>query len=213
MKLTHFGHSCVLVDTGDTRLLIDPGAFSDGFADIEQIDGLLITHKDFDHFAPDTVVALMDAHPDATLVVEAATADLVPESIPSSRTKVVASGERFHVAGVEITAVGGIHGTIHALVERIPNIGFFFDDLRLLHPGDEFVVPDAGVEVLALPISGPWLSLADAVDYLRAVDPQLAFPIHEKLHAYPDVYYRYVNMLKPERTTFQVLEAGIPLEV
>ncbi|MEN3301131.1 MAG: hypothetical protein V7633_3189, partial [Pseudonocardia sp.] len=37
MQLTHFGHACVLIDTGTARLLIDPGAFSTGF---ESLTGL-----------------------------------------------------------------------------------------------------------------------------------------------------------------------------
>lgn len=31
MRIVHFGHSCVLVDTGTARLLFDPGSWSTGF--------------------------------------------------------------------------------------------------------------------------------------------------------------------------------------
>ena len=31
MRLTHFGHACLLVETGSARLLFDPGVLSDGF--------------------------------------------------------------------------------------------------------------------------------------------------------------------------------------
>ena len=37
MEVTHFGHSCVLLDTGAARLLIDPGGFS---KDFEGVTGL-----------------------------------------------------------------------------------------------------------------------------------------------------------------------------
>ncbi|MBE7161701.1 MAG: MBL fold metallo-hydrolase, partial [Williamsia herbipolensis] len=32
MRVTHFGHSCILVEIDGTTVLFDPGVFSDGFA-------------------------------------------------------------------------------------------------------------------------------------------------------------------------------------
>lgn len=37
MRLTKFGHSCLLVEEGGARVLLDPGSFSEGF---EELDGL-----------------------------------------------------------------------------------------------------------------------------------------------------------------------------
>lgn len=39
------------------------------------------------------------------------------------------------------------------------------------------------MEVLFLPISGPWMKLAEAVDYLRRVAPVTAVPIHDAIHS------------------------------
>ena len=213
MKITHLGHACLLVETGDTRILIDPGAFSEGFAELRPVNAVLITHKHFDHFKPAAVSALMDANPQATLIVERSTADEVPESVDTARTQVVSTGDKFDVKGVEIMAVGGTHASIHPDIDRIPNIGFYFTDSGLLHPGDEFTPPAVDVELLALPVSGPWQSLADAVDYLRAVNPATAFPMHEAVLARPAIYYKYLDSLKPESTKFQVLEPGTPTEL
>ena len=43
MEVTHFGHSCVLLDTGAARLLIDPGNFSTDFEDVTGLDAVLVT--------------------------------------------------------------------------------------------------------------------------------------------------------------------------
>jgi L-ascorbate metabolism protein UlaG (beta-lactamase superfamily) len=213
MKITHLGHACLLVETGNARILIDPGAFSEGFAALQHINAVLVTHKHFDHFEPAAVTALMDASPEATLIVERSTADEVPQSVDTARTQIVFSGDKFDVKDVEIMAVGGTHARIHPDVDRIPNIGFYFTDSGLLHPGDEFTPPAVDVELLALPVSGPWQSLADAVDYLRAVNPAAAFPMHEALLSRPAIYYSYLNALKPKSTKFQVLEPGTPTEL
>jgi len=213
MKVTHLGHACLLVETGNARILIDPGAFSEGFAGLDHVNAVLITHKHFDHFEPAAVSALMDADPEATLIVERSTANEVPKSVDTARMQVVSPGDKFAVKGVEIMAVGGTHASIHPDIDRIPNIGFYFTDSGLLHPGDEFTPPAVDVELLALPVSGPWQSLADAVDYLRAVNPATAFPMHEAVLARPVIYYNYLDSLKPESTKFQVLEPGMPTEL
>jgi L-ascorbate metabolism protein UlaG (beta-lactamase superfamily) len=213
MKITHLGHACLLVETDGARILMDPGTMSEGFAEQQDIDAILITHRHFDHFDTAGVSALMDANPEATLVVEQSSVDLIPESVESARTQGVSPGDRFDVKGVEILTVGGTHAMIHRDIEIIPNVGFYFEDTGLLHPGDEFTPPIVDVELLALPVSGPWQSLADAVDYLRVVNPTHAFPIHEATLAHPKIWYNYLDSLKPKSTEFQVLEPNTPSEL
>lgn len=212
MKITHFGHACLLIETGDARILIDPGTMSSGFDSLTGIDAVLITHKHFDHFDTAKVPALLDASPGAPLIVEAATATEVPESV-RDRTQVVAPGEKFDIKGVDIQAVGGTHATIHPDIAGIPNIGFYFTDTGLLHPGDEFVPPTIDVQLLALPVSGPWQRLSDAVDYLREINPPAAFPMHEAALSHPQIWYNYVDTLKPKSTQFQVLEPQTATEL
>jgi L-ascorbate metabolism protein UlaG (beta-lactamase superfamily) len=37
------------------------------------------------------------------------------------------------------------------------------------------------VSTLLVPVSGPWLKLAEMLDFMRAVAPERAFPIHDAL--------------------------------
>ena len=58
---------------------------------------------------------------------------------------------------------------------------------------------------LALPATAPWMKIAEAVEYLRAVNPQRAVPIHQgilKEAAYPLFYTRFREM---GHADFQVL--------
>ncbi|RYE41030.1 MAG: MBL fold metallo-hydrolase [Hyphomicrobiales bacterium] len=210
MNITHLGHACLVVHIEGTRVLIDPGAFSRGVDELHEIDAVLITHKHFDHFDTAAVERLLERNPDAVLVVEPSTAAEVPDSIRPERVQVVQPGDEFTVgAGLPIKAVGGDHAIIHPDVPLIPNIGYFFPSVGLLHPGDEFSSPAEDVLVLALPISGPWQALSDAVEYLRDVNPGIAFPIHEGVLSKPEIYNNYLNQLKPAQTQFVVLEHGI----
>jgi hypothetical protein len=48
-----------------------------------------------------------------------------------------------------------------------------------MHPGDALHVPGEPVDVLAAPAAAPWMKISEAVDYLRAVAPTHAVPIHQ----------------------------------
>ena len=74
MQVTHFGHSCVLLDTGAARLLIDPGNFSQGFEGLTGLDAVLVTHQHPDHLDLERLPALLRANPDAQLIVDSGTA-------------------------------------------------------------------------------------------------------------------------------------------
>jgi L-ascorbate metabolism protein UlaG (beta-lactamase superfamily) len=213
MKITHFGHACLLLETGDVRILVDPGTMSLGFAEVRDLHAVLVTHSHHDHFDKPKIGALMDANLEARLIVERATADEAQGLVDPERIEVVSAGDRFNVMGIEIMAVGGTHAMIHPDVERTTNIGFYFTDSGLLHPGDDLTPPAVDVKLLAVPISGPWLSLADAVDYLRAINPPVAFAMHEAALTHPGFWYDTIDTLKPKSTEFQILAPGTPTEL
>ena len=50
----------------------------------------------------------------------------------------------------------------------------------MYHPGDSLFVPDTRVDVLLTPVSGPWFKLGEGLDFVRAVAPQQAYPIHDR---------------------------------
>jgi hypothetical protein len=61
------------------------------------------------------------------------------------------------------------------------------------------------VDVLAAPASAPWMKISEAIDYLRAVAPTRAVPIHQGIIA-PEARGIYYGRLTEMTTTdFQVL--------
>ncbi len=62
--------------------------------------------------------------------------------------------------------------------------------------------------VLALPTGGPWLKSGEAIDFLRAVTPEIAVPIHERTLAMPEMEYHRFEALKPADTDVRVLADG-----
>ena len=52
-------------------------------------------------------------------------------------------------------------------------------DGRTYHPGDALFVPEQPIDTLFVPAQAPWLKLAEAIDFVRAVAPKRTFPIHD----------------------------------
>ena len=204
MELTHFGHSCLLAQFGQTSLLFDPGTFAHGFEGITGLSAIVITHQHPDHVDITRLPALLGGNPGAALYADAQTAEQL--GAPCHAVRV---GDELTVGTLTIRALGGRHAVIHPEIPVIDNISYLVDDgghrARLMHPGDALFVPDEPVDVLATPAAAPWMKISEAVDYLRAVAPAHAVPIHQGVVA-PEARGIYYSRLTEMTTTdFQVL--------
>ena len=90
----------------------------------------------------------------------------------------MAEGERFDVDGFDVAVFGGLHAAIHRDIPQVANVGYLIDG-HVYHPGDSYFVPAAPVTTLLVPTSGPWTKFGEAVDFVRAVNPERAVQIHE----------------------------------
>lgn len=196
----------MVADTGSARILIDPGAFSSGYETLEGLTAILVTHQHVDHLDLDKLPALLGQNPDAELVVDPGTAEQLRERDIAHTVR--EPGETFTVGGAEIEVIGGDHAVIHPDIPGIANNGYWIDG-SVLHPGDAFTVPERTPDVLLLPTAAPWLKASEAVDYLRAVAPPLAVPIHEAVLANPDLHYDLFANLAPQGTDVRIAPRGV----
>ncbi len=195
MKLTHLGHACLLVQTDGARLLIDPGTMS-SFEHVRDLDAVLVTHQHPDHVDVARLTSLLAANPGARLVVDPDTVTAV-EGLPEAHV-VARPGDRLAFGGSTVDVVGGVHAAVYGAVPGCTNSAYVLDDGAFLHPGDSFFVPDRPMDVLAVAIDGPWLKLAEAVDYVHAVSPRVAIPIHEGETTDPGKYAGMLGAFSPE---------------
>jgi len=175
VRLTKYGHACVRLDTDGGSVVLDPGVYSPD-VDLDGVTDVLVTHEHADHLDVDRLVPLvrdgLRLHSNVA-VAEQLRADQGVD------VHAVAPGESFDVAGLEVRVVGGEHAEIYDGLPGCANVGFVLGGIY--HPGDSVHVPDLEVTTLLLPVSAPWLKLAEALDFMRAVAPRQARPVHDAM--------------------------------
>lgn len=175
MKITKFGHACLLVEEAGARILIDPGSWS-GAVDTENIDAVLITHNHQDHLDPQLIRSILTKSPDAKVIAPAEAGKTLEEAGIGHAD--IADGEEIMLSGISIRSTGKQHAYIYGEVPQCQNTGYLVAN-RLYHPGDSFHIPEEAVEILALPVAGPWMKIAECIDFAKRVKPKVAIPIHD----------------------------------
>ena len=210
MRLTKFGHSCLLVEEGQATILLDPGTLSGGFEALEGLTAVLFTHQHADHLDPERLRGLLDRNPRARVVSDQGSAGPLGEA--GVEVEVVADGQELEVGGVGVRVAGRDHAVIHPDIPVVPNVGYLVGG-RLFHPGDAFTPPGEPVEVLAVPAGAPWLKMAEPVDYLRAVRPRVAVPVHDKVLSEAGRSLHFGQLERLGGTSLRVLDDGEPTEL
>lgn len=212
MRVTKYSHACLRIEHDDAVVVIDPGVWSESDRALDGADAVLLTHEHFDHVDADQLADALAkrpsiaiyAHPD---VVDKFSAQWGGAAVP------VTSGHAFTAATLLVRAYGGLHAVIHPDIPQVANLGFLVNE-SLYHPGDSFDVPEgAHVETLFVPISGPWLKLAESIDFVRAVKPQRAYALHDCLSSDSGLALTDAHMTARSGAEYARLAAGSVIEV
>jgi L-ascorbate metabolism protein UlaG (beta-lactamase superfamily) len=184
MKITKYEHACMAVQKGGSTVIIDPGAFTTPLTDITGVVAIVITHEHADHWTPEHLRRILDRNPDARIFGPGGVAAAVTSSAPSSganddlTVETVSNGVELEVGVFSLKFFGERHAIIHESIPVIDNVAVLIDD-SFYYGGDSLTVPPVPVDTLAAPIGAPWLKVGEAIDYVLAVAPRRAFPVHE----------------------------------
>lgn len=228
MKIRHLVHSCLLVEVAGRRLMIDPGGFStEGVRSLSAdvlgaIDVVAITHQHPDHVDPELLTEILRASPGAVVIAEPETAEMLAGNDSDGDSAPVVTRDRLvplpagsshefpAVDGHEplrIAAVGGRHAIIHPDIPRVGNSGLVISaggGQRLGVTGDSLdpVQEFHGIDALAFAVVAPWSKMSETIDFLRAVRPRLALPVHDAVASEQGraIYMRQSMQLAPEGT-------------
>lgn len=205
MKIQKLGHCCLLIEEQNLRILTDPGFFTtEQCKDVKDVDVVLITHEHGDHIHVDSLKDILKNNPYAEVITISSVAKMLDEAgIPY---QLLEDGKNTTINGVLIEAQGKIHARFHPEVPDVANTGFLIAE-RFFYPGDAFTDPGKKVEILALPVAGPWMKIGEAADYALALKPKIAFPVHDAVYVNPGLGHRIPTIVLPKHgIEFKVID-------
>ena len=213
MRVTHLGHACLLVELADARILIDPGSFSRGFEDVQDLDAVVVTHQHADHLDQERFPALLMANRQAAVYADPQSVELIAGAGADVVTLV--RGERVAVGGATLTPVGDLHAVNHAGVPRCTNVGLTLSaagEPTLFHPGDAYDGEPGAVDLLAVPINAPWAKVSESIAFVARIAPVGIIPIHDALLSAPGraMYVNHVATYGGTALTLHDLAHGRP---
>lgn len=206
MKITKYGHCCLLVEEKGLRILTDPGNYSTIPNTLENIDVVLITHEHADHFHLESLKILLAHNPKIQIITNRGVGALL--HVEKIAHTLLEHGQAQDIDGVSFEGHGEKHALIYQGWKEVINTGYFIGS-RLFYPGDAFYNPMKQVEILALPVAGPWMKISEAIDYTKAIKPKVCFPVHDGNIKSPMTLYRVItSTLDVQKIDFLPLVEG-----
>ena len=178
MKITKLGHCCLVLEVDGVKIVTDPGNYTTAQDSLTGVDVVLITHEHQDHFHVESVQALLKNNPQAVVVTNAAVTALIKKDMPGAQVVTVGDGQATSAGGMTIEGFGRDHALIYGDMGKCENTGYLVAG-KFYFPGDNFHQPKKPVDVLALPVAGPWMKISEAVDFAKAVKARVAFGVHD----------------------------------
>ncbi len=206
MKITKYYQSCLMIEEGNARIMIDPsGHESQRISEFGALDAVFYTHEHADHFD----AALAAQFQEHGVMIYANESVARQMDIPPI---IARDGQELTVRDIHVK----VHELPHCLMpdgnEGPQNTGYLINQ-RLFHPGDGKEQDGLEADILALPIAGPDISMKDAYAFARQVGAKTAIAIH--WHTFGANVELYNNFTRVFNQPFElkILDIGGSMEL
>lgn len=185
MKITKFNQSCLLVETKNKKILIDPGniGYNENLLnDWTDIDYILITHRHRDHCNVEAINTIVKRD-NATVY----TTNEVVSNTNLINPIIIKQGDIIDLGNIKVEVTKAIHGFFTKMKksggEIFENVGYIIDDgeKRLYTTSDTINFNNNyKCDILCMPFNGNGLTLGiiDGVMFAQDINPELLLPIH-----------------------------------
>lgn len=217
MKITKFPQSCLLIETNNKKILIDPGTlkYKDEYFDIwNSVDIILITHKHPDH-CNTAVLEKIDSN------IKIYSTQELQDANKSLNINIIKENEVITLDDIKIEVVHAIHGYQPLLKgdkEIHENVGYIIDDgeNRLYTTSDTICFTnDYKADILFIPVTGHGLTMSafEAALYAKEVGATLTIPIHMDNPAFPPDFKYIEEMFTKYEVEYDILDNEETIEI
>lgn len=212
MKNAKIGHCCFVIEDAGKKILTDPGAWTIAQNELKGIDIILITHEHADHFHIDSLKIVLANNPTSIIITNTRVAELISEQEITATVTVVEDLQSITACKIDIAGYGTEHAITYPSIQPVMNTGYLIQK-RFFLPGDAFVQPSIPIEILGMPMIGPWMKLSESIDWALKVKPKVCIPIHDGMLNPRQWIYGIPSKILPEDgIRFDALEPGSSVE-
>lgn len=210
MKVTKYPQSCLLIEIGDKRIVVDPGSFvAERYTaqDLLPVDAILVTHEHADHAHPDLIKSMCELKP-VPVFANQSTASVLGDLV----TDIVTDGQAFQINGIKVVARELPHCLLPDGSPGPQNTGYVFDGI-FFHPGDGISIDGLQVNAAAVPIAGPDISTRDTMAFIKQLGCKTVIPIHYDYYLEnPQLVAQVARSVVPD-VKFMVLADGQSVDI
>lgn len=218
MKITKYPQSCLLIETKEKKILVDPGDTNykeEYFAIWNKADVILITHKHSDHCYTE-VIEKMDKNIKIYASME------VKNTHPMLSIEVVKEGDTIELGNqIKAEVVHAEHGYIPPMktgAKVIENIGYIIDDgeTRVYITSDTVCFQNEyKCDIICVPVSdyGVVMGPFEAALFAKEAGAKLIIPLHADNPNYPVDFEFVKKIFEKHEVDYEILEAGESLEI
>lgn len=217
MKITKFPQSCLLIETKDKKILVDPGnlKYKEEYFDIwNNVDIILITHKHPDHCNTEILQKL---NKNITIY----STKEVQDANENLKINIIKENDIIKLDDIKIEVVHAIHGyqpLLKGAKEIHENVGYIIDDgkNRLYTTSDTICFKnDYKADILCVPVTAHGLTMSafEAALYAKEVGAVLTIPIHMDNPAFPPDFDFIKEMFEKYEVEYEILENEEAIEV
>lgn len=218
MKITKFPQSCLLIETKEKKILVDPGnlKYKEEYFDIwNAVDIILITHKHSDHCNTE-ILEKIDTN------IKIYSSNEVQNAHPTLHINIVKEKDIIDIENkISIEVVHAEHGYIPPMktgAKVIENIGYIIDDneTRVYITSDTICFQNGyKCDILCVPVSdyGVVMGAFEASLFAKETNAKLVIPLHADSPKYPVNFDFVKEMFDKNEVEYEILENDESIEI
>ncbi len=217
MKITKFPQSCLLIETKEKKILVDPGKlkYKEEYFDIwNNVDIILITHKHPDHCNTEILEKINNN-------IKIYSTKEVQEANKTLNINIVKEDDIIELENIKIEVVHAIHGyqpLLKGEKEIHENVGYIIDDgeNRLYTTSDTICFSNEyKADILCIPVTGHGLTMSafEAALYAKEVGATLTIPVHMDNPAFPPDFEYIKEMFEKYEVEYEILDNDECIEI